>query len=90
MDIPQPIPYPATIPNQRPEYIETYPNIFVSPFGNDSIITAYSSIPIASAQANNCLPCVICGNSSQIHQILIEEAFKLQSAFYTGVETTIG
>ena len=43
--------------------ITSFPNIFISPFGNDNITPLYSSVPLLST--GTCLPCVTCGNSVQ-------------------------
>jgi hypothetical protein len=44
--------------------ITNFPNAFISPYGNDGVIPLYSSIPIDYKSGDDCLPCVVCGNSS--------------------------
>lgn len=44
--------------------ITDFPNAFISPFGNDGVIPLYSSIPIDFDGGEDCLPCVVCGNSA--------------------------
>lgn len=59
---------------QASETVSTYPNLFISPYGNDGIIPLYSSIPIEYRTEGGCLPCVLCGNSLVRKQILDQEA----------------
>ena len=42
--------------------VTSFPNEFVSPWGNDEVIPLYSSVPLRSPVVG-CLPCVVCGNS---------------------------
>jgi len=56
------------------EPISSFPNLYISPYGNDGIIPLYSSIPIAYETAGECLPCVLCGNSPTRHQIISNES----------------
>jgi hypothetical protein len=58
----------------------------MSPFGNDSVIPTYSSIPIKSDASPDCLPCLICGNSEQVSEILAVESNRLQSEFEDSIE----
>ena len=41
-----------------------FPNKFISPFANESLVPLYSSIPFDKNQ-NNCLPCALCGTYSE-------------------------
>jgi len=54
--------------------ITTYANIYVSPYGNDGVIPLYSSVPITNRTTGNCLPCVLCGNSSVRQDVIQTEA----------------
>lgn len=58
--------------------VTSYPNLFISPFGNDGSIQLYSSIPFGSQLDSNCLPCVICGTtetrSAEINDTALEAA----------------
>jgi hypothetical protein len=49
--------------------VTEFPNLFVSPYGNDDIIPLYSSVPIKNTIAG-CVPCVVCGNTTQRKQII--------------------
>ena len=56
--------------------IDYFPNAFISPYGNDGVIPLYSSIPIDFESGDDCLPCVVCGNSevrSKVIQITGEQ-----------------
>jgi hypothetical protein len=55
----------------------SFPNLFVSPFGNDGVIPLYSSIPIDERTSSSCLPCVVCGNSNVRAQVVAAEAMKV-------------
>lgn len=57
--------------------VSSFPNLFVSPFGNDGVIPLYSSIPIDDRTGANCLPCVVCGNSNVRAQVIATEAAKV-------------
>jgi hypothetical protein len=46
-----------------------YPFQFTSPYGDVGIIPLYSCIPILPIVAG-CLPCVLCGNSTQRTTVL--------------------
>ena len=54
--------------------VYSFPNLFVSPFGNDGVIPLYSSIPIDDRVTTGCLPCVVCGNSTVRSQVIAAEA----------------
>lgn len=54
--------------------VSYFPNLFVSPFGNDGVIPLYSSIPIEGNAGTNCLPCVVCGNSNVRAQVVLNES----------------
>jgi hypothetical protein len=64
---------------QASEKVETFPNLYASPFGNDGVIPLYSSIPIQHDSQNDCLPCVICGNSSTRHEIIYQQSLQYKS-----------
>lgn len=57
--------------------VSSFPNLFVSPFGNDGVIPLYSSIPIDDRAGVNCLPCVVCGNSNARAQVIASEAARV-------------
>lgn len=70
--------------------VTVFPNLFVSPFGNDGIIPLYSSIPIASQLNQDCLPCVVCANSNQRNAVIAQEATALSATIPTGTEIAVG
>lgn len=49
--------------------VTSYPNKFVSPYGNDGVVPLYSSMPLKSP-AEGCLDCVVCGNSIVRNEII--------------------
>ncbi len=49
--------------------VTSFPNEFVSPWGNDEVIPLYSSVPLRSP-VEGCLPCVVCGSSPIRDQIV--------------------
>jgi len=51
------------------QQVKSFPNQFVSPFGNDGVIPFYSSLPLKSS-SEGCLDCVVCGNSLQRSDII--------------------
>jgi hypothetical protein len=51
--------------------VTEFPNLFVSPYGNDGIVPLYSSVPIKNTIAG-CIPCVVCGNTLQRKQIITQ------------------
>jgi hypothetical protein len=55
--------------------VTSFPNKFISPFGDDPVVPIYSSIPFTTSQ-NNCLPCAICGSNSTRNNILKTQADK--------------
>ena len=58
--------------------VTDFPNLFISPFGNDGIIPLYSSIPFTSNNTKgSCLPCVVCGNSITRNNVISIEANNL-------------
>jgi len=79
---------PSIITASQP--VTTFPNQFVSPFGNDNPIPMYSSIPINNYTSDGCLPCVVCGNTNMRSKILAEQLLENQSIVQDGVETSIG
>jgi len=60
--------------------VSVFPNQFVSPYGNDGVIPLYSSIPLQSGLGPDCVPCVVCGNSTKRAQVIAYEATKNISA----------
>lgn len=51
--------------------VTSFPNRFVSPFGNEGVIPFYSSIPLGSP-AEGCLACVVCGNSTVRSRVIAD------------------
>lgn len=49
--------------------VKEYPNLFVSPYGNDGVIPLYSSVPLKSP-VEGCLDCIVCGNSIVRQEII--------------------
>ena len=70
--------------------VTDFPNLYMSLFGNDGVIPLYSSIPIDSNTSGDCLPCVVCGNSSVRQQIISQQANTNQSLLANGVNVAIG
>jgi len=70
--------------------VTEFPNLYMSPFGNDGVIPLYSSIPINAPSDADCLPCVVCGNSTVRRQIISQQAQNLQSTLANGVEVAVG
>lgn len=64
--------------------IIVFPNIFVSPFGNDETVPMYSSIPVQSRIATGCLPCVVCGVGVRNLSKVLLEISQLASLAATG------
>ena len=60
--------------------VKSFPNLFMSPFGNDGVIPLYSSIPIDDRTGAGCLPCVVCGNSNVRAQVIATESKKVPEA----------
>lgn len=71
------------------EPVLAFPNLFVSPYGNDGVIPLYSSVPIDNRTSGDCLPCVVCGNSTVRTEILAVEAAKAQSEIDDTVNVTL-
>ena len=70
--------------------ITSFPNQFISPYGNDGVIPLYSSIPIGNKTSDGCLPCVVCGNSVVREQIIAQEGKTLQPTLANGVQIAVG
>ena len=64
--------------SQISQQITEFPNLYISPYGNDGIIPLYSSVPIDNMTSGDCLPCVLCGNSVVRGKAIAQEAIKLQ------------
>jgi hypothetical protein len=71
------------------EPVLEFPNLFVSPYGNDGVIPLYSSIPIDNRTTGLCLPCVVCGNSNTRLEIIAVEAAKVESKIDDSVAVTL-
>ena len=70
--------------------ITVFPNLFISPFGNDGIIPLYSSVPIDNQTSGDCLPCVLCGKSTVRAQVLAQESSNLQPTLASGSTVAVG
>jgi len=70
--------------------VTDFPNIYMSPFGNEGVIPLYSSIPINATNDADCLPCVVCGNSITRRQIISQQAQNFQSPLANSVEVAVG
>jgi hypothetical protein len=55
----------------------TFANLFVSPYGADGIVPLYSSIPITNVPPGDCLPCIVCGNTTTRAQVINEASQSL-------------
>ena len=51
--------------------VKEYPNLFVSPYGNDGVIPLYSSVPLKSP-VEGCLDCIVCGNSIVRQEVITQ------------------
>jgi hypothetical protein len=78
---------PSIVTASKP--VTEFPNLFVSPFGNDGVIPLYSSVPIDNRTSGTCLPCVVCGNSSIRGQVIAAEASKLQARIDDSTSVTL-
>ena len=79
---------PSIITASKP--ISSFPNLFVSPYGNDGIIPLYSSIPIANQTNADCLPCVLCGNSVVRSEVISQQAINTELTLANGVNVAVG
>lgn len=70
--------------------VTDFPNLFISPYGNDGVIPLYSSIPIDNKTSGNCLPCVLCGNSVIRQEVVTQESENYQPALANGVQIAVG
>ncbi len=70
--------------------VTEFPNQYMSPFGNDGVIPLYSSIPLNTPTDANCLPCMVCGNSTIRRQIISQQAKNLESTLANGVSLAVG
>lgn len=70
--------------------VTEFPNQYMSPFGNDGVIPLYSSIPLNTLTDPDCLPCMVCGNSTIRRQIISQQAENLQSTLANGVSLAVG
>jgi hypothetical protein len=68
---------PSIVTASKP--VTSFPNLYISPYGNDGVIPLYSSIPINNQTEGQCLPCVVCGNSTVRAKVIVAEASKSQS-----------
>jgi hypothetical protein len=69
--------------------VTSFPNLYISPYGNDGVIQLYSSIPFSTNNSPKCLPCVMCGNSNLRENLLLSESYKLQPVQPNGVQMTL-
>jgi len=70
--------------------VTSFPNLFVSPYGNDGIIPLYSSVPLTYSPAEGCLPCVVCGNSTSRENIISEQSVNIQTSTQSGIQLATG
>jgi hypothetical protein len=71
------------------EPVTSFPNLYISPYGNDGVIQLYSSIPFSVNTPPGCLPCVMCGNSNLRENLLGSESYKLQPTLSSGTRLTL-
>ena len=72
--------------------VTSFPNRFVSPFGDDPVVPLYSSVPIP-IDAENCLPCVVCGNFATRNKVIQQQAERFKGYLPTelsGNEVVVG
>jgi len=79
---------PSIITASKP--ISSFPNLFISPYGNDGIIPLYSSIPISEQTTGDCLPCVLCGNSVVRGEVISQQAINVEPTLANGVRVAVG
>jgi len=70
--------------------ITEFPNLFVSPYGNDGIIPLYSSVPMTYSSTGSCLPCVVCGNSKTRASVIAEQSQNVQQTSTNGIQLATG
>ena len=58
--------------------VTSFPNRFVSPYGDDPVVPLYSSTPI-TLDDSSCLPCVVCGNFATRNKAIQEQADKFKN-----------
>lgn len=71
------------------EPVSSFPNVFISPYGNDGVIQLYSSVPFSTKNSTQCLPCVMCGNSTVRANLLESESYRLQPVLPNGTQLTL-
>lgn len=73
------------------EKVEKFPNLYISPFGNDGVIPLYSSIPLNLTNNNGeCLPCVACGNSITRQQIIAQQSLAFRQLQDNNISVAVG
>jgi hypothetical protein len=70
--------------------VTSFPNMYSSPYGNDGVIPLYSSIPINNLTTGECLPCVLCGNSSLRSQFIAGTIDQLNYVLPNNVSVAVG
>lgn len=53
--------------------VEVYTNLYTSPFGDDSPLPVYSSLPVVQNVKGSCMPCMVCASRKEFLQ-----SFELQ------------
>lgn len=56
--------------------VTVFPNKFISPFSDTTVIPLYSSIPFTAYKDPDCLPCAVCGGYNQRVKVIAEQAAK--------------
>lgn len=71
------------------EQITFFPNLFISPFGNDGASPLYSSIPINLGNGTQCMPCSACGNATERQRLIANASTRLQTPLYDSTDIAI-
>ena len=70
--------------------VTSFPNLYLSPYGNDGVIPLYSSIPLQYQTSGDCLPCVLCGNSLVRQNVISQTGQQYATTQKTGVQLAVG
>ena len=81
----------ANMPNisQAAVPVTSFPNKFISPFSDTSMVPLYSSIPFTAYKDPECLPCAVCGSFTDRVKVIQEQAAKF-AGYTTKNEVFVG
>lgn len=66
-----------------------FPNKFISPFSDTSMVPLYSSIPFTAYKDPECMPCAACGSYTERTKVIQEQAAKF-AGYSTKTEVFVG